>query len=118
MSSQIHRLAAKGFAENHVVQLAADLKLWHSSKEGLPESCLFHELARICIGYASEGDEYQEAEVLVVLKSLEAVAQLDPLKLQLQAQKSLLERLFPHVRGCDTALWDEYRNTIAPPGAS
>ncbi|EPQ6932573.1 hypothetical protein ACUVZD_000216 [Pseudomonas aeruginosa] len=46
------------------------MQLWRASKSGLPESSLLHELAKLCGVYASGGDEYQEAELLVVLKAL------------------------------------------------
>ncbi len=75
MTTQTHRLAARGFAETNVGVLAVDLLTWRKHRAGLPEGSKFHELARLCAGYASEGDEYQEAERLVTLRALECVAQ-------------------------------------------
>lgn len=69
-----YRLAAKAFAENHLQELARDLLAWRKTRAGLPEKTLFHELACICAGYTSAGDEYQEAEHLVTLKAIEAAA--------------------------------------------
>lgn len=74
MTAQTHRLAAKGFAEANIGALTVDLLIWHQQSNGLPETSKFHELARLCAGYASEGDEYQEAERLVMLRALECVA--------------------------------------------
>lgn len=75
MTAQIHRLAARGFAEANIGVLAVDLLTWRKQRTGLPVDSRFHELARLCAGYASEGDEYQEAERLVTLRALECMAQ-------------------------------------------
>ncbi len=75
MKDQSHRLAARGFTEANIGVLAADLLTWRRQTACLPETSKFNELARICTAYASEGDEYQEAERLVSLRALECVAQ-------------------------------------------
>lgn len=75
MTAQTHRLAARGFTEANIGALATDLLIWRQGSAGLPETSAFHELARLCAAYASEGDEYQEAERLVMLRALECVSQ-------------------------------------------
>lgn len=75
MTAQNHRLAARGFTEANIGALATDLLIWRQGSAGLPETSVFHELARLCAVYASEGDQYQEAERLVMLRSLECVSQ-------------------------------------------
>lgn len=112
MTQQLCRLAAKAFAENHIEALSADLRLWRTSKLGLPATSQFHELAKLCAVYTSEGDEYQEAEGLVVNMALEAVARIEMLRTKAGTYESLLNRLHPHVRGCDSRLWDEYHAAI------
>lgn len=69
-----YRLAAKAFAENHLQELARDLLAMRKARAGFPKKTLFHELACICAGYTSAGEEYQEAERLVSLKAIEAAA--------------------------------------------
>lgn len=114
MPNLVARLAAKAFAENHIASLSADIASWRTSKEGvLPESPLLHELAAKCALYVSDDSEYQEAERLIGLKALEAVSQLKPLQEQVTHLKRLLERLHPHVRGCDPSLWDEYHAALS-----
>lgn len=75
MTAQNHRLAARGFTEANIGALATDLLIWRQGSAGLPETSAFHELARLCAAYASEGDQYQEAERLVMLRALECVSQ-------------------------------------------
>lgn len=75
MTAQNHRLAARGFTEANIGALATDLLIWRQGSAGLPETSAFHELAQLCAAYASEGDQYQEAERLVMLRALECVSQ-------------------------------------------
>ena len=67
--AQIARLSAKGFAENHLVDLCADVLAWRK-RTTLPTDCKMHQLASICIPYCSEDDQYQEAERLVIHAAL------------------------------------------------
>ncbi|MGG2576106.1 hypothetical protein ACQYZY_28765 [Pseudomonas aeruginosa] len=75
MTAQNHRLAARRFTEANIGALATDLLIWRQGSDGLPETSVFHELAGLCAAYASEGDQYQEAERLVMLRALECVSQ-------------------------------------------
>lgn len=75
MTGQNHRLTARGYTEANIGALATDLLIWRQDSAGLPETSAFHDLARLCADYASEGDEYQEAERLVMLCALECVSQ-------------------------------------------
>jgi len=71
--AQVCRLAAKGFAENHLRELAADILAWRARSK-IPEGSKMHGLAELCAGYCSADDQYQEAERLVVTKTLEHAA--------------------------------------------
>lgn len=64
MSSQTPRLAARGFAEANLQALSSDVVYWKRNSR-LPENNKIDELARLCLGYYPEGDEYQEAQRLV-----------------------------------------------------
>lgn len=75
MSGQINRLAARAFAEENLAQLAADVLAWRK-RAALPAGSKVHELANLCIAFATEGDEYQEAERLTVQFALENAASL------------------------------------------
>lgn len=75
MTGQIHRLAARGFTEANLVQLATDVLAWRKHA-ALPAGNKVCELASLCIAFASEGDEYQEAERLIVQFALEKAASL------------------------------------------
>ncbi|EKT4528331.1 hypothetical protein [Pseudomonas asiatica] len=73
MSAQVHRLAARGFTESNLPALAADVLAWRKNAV-LAEDCKLHELAKLCVPMASEGDEYQEAERMVIRFALESAA--------------------------------------------
>lgn len=73
MSAQMNRIAAKGFAEANLSALAADVLAWHKSGV-LPAECKMRELAALCVPFAIEGDEYQEAERIVVSFALQSAA--------------------------------------------
>ena len=76
MTAQNHRLAARAFTEANIGALATDLLIWRKGTR-LPETSRFHELARLCAGYvtcADTGEEYQEAEGLVMSRALECVS--------------------------------------------
>jgi len=73
MTAQVNRLAARGFTETNLSQLAADVIVWRK-RAALPSGSKVHELASLCIAFASAGDEYQEAERLIVQFALEKSA--------------------------------------------
>lgn len=73
MSAQVYRIAARGFAESNLSELAADVVAWRKIAT-LPNDRKLHELARLCTPFASDGDEYQEAERLIVQFALERIA--------------------------------------------
>lgn len=75
MKNQPTRLAARAFAEENLPQLAADVLSWRK-RAALPTGSKVHELASLCIAFATEGDEYQEAERLIVQFALENAASL------------------------------------------
>ena len=112
MTQQLHRIAAKAFAENNIEALSIDLQVWRDTRSGLPDPSPLHELAKLCAVYATERDEYQEAERLVVLKALEEVKKVEQLRAQVATYKRLLDRLHPYVRGCDATLWNEYQTAL------
>lgn len=75
MNCQVNRLAARAFAQKNLAQLAADVLAWRK-QAALPEGSKVYELASLCIAFATEGDEYQEAERLIVQFTLENAASL------------------------------------------
>lgn len=72
--AQIARLSAKGFAENYLEELSAEVLVWRK-RTTLPVDCKMHQLASICERYCSEDDQYQEAERLVIHAALVHAAQ-------------------------------------------
>lgn len=75
MTGQNHRLAARAFAEANLAQLATDV-LASRKRAALPVGSKVHELASLCIAFASDDDEYLEAERLVTQFALERAASL------------------------------------------
>lgn len=75
MAGQKNRLAARAFAEENLPQLAADVLAWRKHA-ALPADSKVHELSSLCIAFATEGDEYQEAERLIVRVALDNAASL------------------------------------------
>jgi hypothetical protein len=73
MTTQLNRVAARGFTEANLSMLAADLLAWRK-RAVLSNECKLHELASLCIPFASEGDEYQEAERMIITFALESAA--------------------------------------------
>ncbi|MBM5458722.1 hypothetical protein H8F21_14230 [Pseudomonas sp. P66] len=73
MTAQLHRIAARGFTETNLTSLARDVLVWRKNAV-LPEDCKLHELANLCVPFASIGDEYQEAERMIVSFALENAA--------------------------------------------
>lgn len=65
MTAQIQRLAAREFVEANLSQLSADVLHWRKYGK-LPASSLMDELASICVAFAAEGDEFQEAERMII----------------------------------------------------
>lgn len=75
MSGKINSLEARAFTEENLALLAADVLSWRK-RAALPVGSKVHELASLCITFASEGDEYQDAERLIVQFALENAASL------------------------------------------
>lgn len=75
MNGQVHRLAARAFAEENLAQLAADVLAWRK-RAALPADSKVHELTSLCRAFATEDDEYQEAERLIVQFALENAASI------------------------------------------
>jgi hypothetical protein len=75
MTCQINRLAARAFTEQNLALLAADV-LALRKRAALPLGSKVHELASLCLATATEGDEYQEAERLIVQFALANAASL------------------------------------------
>lgn len=73
MTAQSNRVAARGFTEANLSTLAADLLAWRK-RAVLSNDCKLHALASLCIPFASDGDEYQEAERMIVTFALESAA--------------------------------------------
>jgi hypothetical protein len=92
MSSQLNRFAARGFTEANLPALAADIIAWrrHSA---LASDAMLHQLANLCVPFASEGDEYQEAERMVVTFSLQQASQMDAIREQFEKQRILFDKL-------------------------
>jgi hypothetical protein len=76
MTDQLHRVAARGFTEANLPALASDLKSWRNHA-ALPSECKFHELASLCVPFASNGDEYQEAERLIITFAIDYASRGD-----------------------------------------
>lgn len=73
LTVQWNRFAARGFTEANLSALAADLLAWRK-RAVLSNEAKLHELASMCVPFAQEGDEYQEAERLIVTFALESAA--------------------------------------------
>ena len=96
MNTQLNRIAARGFAEGNITTLAADLIAWRKNRN-LSDASKFHELAKLCVPFASDGDEYQEAERMIVTFTLEHASRVDAMRAQLESQRVLFDRLRTHL---------------------
>lgn len=92
MSSQLNRLAARGFTEANLTTLAIDLIAWRK-RSVLANEAKLHELATLCVPFASEGDEYQEAERMIVTFSLQQASQMESVRAQFEQQRILFDKL-------------------------
>lgn len=63
------RHRAKSVTVGRLSELVGELLIWRE-KGALPADSNFHYLASLCTEFAMPGDEYQEAERLVVLQAL------------------------------------------------
>lgn len=72
--AQIARLSAKGFAEIHLEELAAELLEWNK-KGRLPADPKMDQLAAICTRYIGNDEQYPEAQRLVIRSALVHAAQ-------------------------------------------
>jgi hypothetical protein len=78
MSTETPLHTSRHFAETNTATLSENLLAWR--KSGLvPEGCPFHHLAKLCIPISGDGDEYQEAERLVVHAALRQATYVDAL---------------------------------------
>lgn len=96
MSAQLNRIAARGFAEANLSTLSADLIAWRKTGN-LSCDRKFHELAKLCAPFSSDGDEYQEAERMIVTFALEHASRVDAMRAQLESHRVFFDRLRTHL---------------------
>lgn len=125
MNTQANRIAAREFTETNLGQLSADVLAWRK-RAALPSDSKVHELASLCIDFASVGDEYQEAEKLIVQSALEKAADYSSPKVEQQvgmgetsqsaindeAYRRLLPKLLELSEMIDEMSDDEYGNWV------
>lgn len=127
MTAQIQRLAARGFVEANLSQLSADVLHWRQ-KGHLPPSSLMNELASICLGFAINGDEFQEAERMIIQLALKNASRNTPSQAEPavtppesnasmeisegEAYKSLLPKLLSLADKIDDMSDEEYRSWL------
>lgn len=75
MSENDNSLAARAFLRENLAILAADVLAWRK-QSALPCGSKVHELASLCIPFASEGEEYQDAQRLIIHLALQNAASL------------------------------------------
>jgi hypothetical protein len=75
MSKRMHQKAVNTFVSVNYVRLAANLVEFRKTRVW-PQDCKFHDLASLCVPLAADGDEYNEAERLVVSFLLENAAKV------------------------------------------
>jgi|GEM_PF-6647137 len=73
MSKRAQRETVRTFIAANYVGLAATLVQYRKSREW-PHDCKFHDLASLCVPLAASGDEYNEAEHMLVTHLLENAA--------------------------------------------
>jgi hypothetical protein len=105
MSVQSSRLAAREFIAANLSQLAADVIDWRKMAV-LPPNSMVHDLAKLCVGFAAAGDEYQEAERLIAQFALEQAAA--------PAQQGDTPERNPPVEGCKFSRDAEAYNRLLP----
>lgn len=84
MNEQTYRLAARGYAENNLRQLAIDVLEWNKTAYLAPSSKI-HELAALCKPFAGEGYEYLEAKTLTANAAIKQAADSESSSYQGQA---------------------------------
>lgn len=75
MSKRAQRQTVRTFIAANYVGLAATLVQYRKSREW-PHDCKFHDLASLCVPLAASGDEYNEAERMLVSHLLENAAKI------------------------------------------
>lgn len=78
MSTEKPLHTARHFAETYTATLSENLLAWRKTGQ-VPNDCLFHHLAKLCIPISGDGDEYQEAERLVIQATLRQASYADAL---------------------------------------
>jgi hypothetical protein len=78
MSTESPLHTARHFAEINTATLSENLLAWRKTGQ-VPEGCVFHHLAKLCIPISGNGDEYQEAEQLVIQAAVRQASYVDAL---------------------------------------
>ncbi|HCF2990408.1 hypothetical protein OD781_08915 [Pseudomonas aeruginosa] len=116
------RKTARDFVEKHVAALSADVLIWRKSAS-LPSESPVHELASLCVPFAADGDQYIEAERLIVQQALEATAasgaaasDTEPHQCSAARNEAAYRRLLPKLvelaEQIDNMSEDEYGNWV------
>ncbi|HBP1602154.1 TPA: hypothetical protein L5U90_003256 [Pseudomonas aeruginosa] len=123
MTAKQSRKMAREYVEKHIAALSADVLIWRKSAT-LPSESPIHELASLCVAFASDGDQYIEAERLVVQSALEATAALgaanasdaspqhDTAARDDEAYRRLLPKLLELAEKIDSMSEDEYGDWV------
>lgn len=123
MTIKQSRKKARDFVEKNVSALSADVLIWRKSAS-LPSESPVHELASLCVPFAADGDQYIEAERLIIQQALESTAALSagtasdtetPQGLAArdkEAYQRLLPKLVELAEQIDNMSEDEYGNWV------
>ena len=123
MTIKQSRKKAREFEEKNVAALSADVLIWRKSAT-LPSESPVHELASLCVPFAADGDQYIEAERLIVQQALEATAALsagtasdtEPPQSLAARDKEAYQRMLPKLvelaEQIDSMSEDEYGNWV------
>ncbi|MEX6780407.1 hypothetical protein [Pseudomonas aeruginosa] len=123
MTIKQSRKKARDFVEKNVSALSADVLIWRKSAS-LPSESPVHELASLCVPFAADGDQYIEAERLIVQQALEATAALSAgtasdtetsqglAARDKEAYQRLLPKLVELAEQIDNMSEDEYGNWV------
>lgn len=123
MTIKQSRKKARDFVEKNVSALSADVLIWRKSAT-LPSESPVHELASLCVPFAADGDQYIEAERLIVQQALETTAALsagtasdtEPQQGLAARDKEAYQRLLPKLvelaEQIDNMSEDEYGNWV------
>lgn len=123
MTIKQSRKTAREFVEKHVAALSADVLIWRKSAS-LPSESPVHELASLCVPFTADGDQYIEAERLIVQQALETTAALGAAASDTEpdqqgsaarneaAYRRLLPKLVELAEQIDNMSEDEYGNWV------